>query len=150
MGPYTPPTTASSSRGSSYSYSEQCSSHALDPSSGARSSEHSGQGIYFLDDGDRHTIESFGQDAAKILGKRALTVPIPRPIAWLAALGSELVGRLRGSCPAYTLDKARASFSSGWWCSAGQAQLELGYEPEVPLSEGLPQTIHWYKENGLL
>ena len=129
---------------------QHSTNHVLDPSAETGSTALSGQGIYFLDDGDRHTIASFGQDAATALGKRALTVPIPWPIAWLAGLGSELVGRLRGVCPAYNLDKARASFSSGWWCSAGQAQLELGYEAQVPLSEGLPRTIHWYKENGLL
>ncbi|MEE2828936.1 MAG: hypothetical protein VX498_07095, partial [Myxococcota bacterium] len=122
--------------------------HVLNPET--HGAEGSAEGIYFIDDGGQHTIASFGHLAAEALGKKAITLPIPYPIAWIAGLASELVGRLRWSCPAYNLDKVAASFATGWWCDSSRARKELGYEPEMPLDLGLPQTVAWLREHGVL
>jgi nucleoside-diphosphate-sugar epimerase len=31
-----------------------------------------------------------------------------------------------------------------WRYSIVKAQRELGYQPQVPLAEGLPRTLEWY------
>jgi nucleoside-diphosphate-sugar epimerase len=110
-----------------------------------------GEGIYFLDDGGQHTIKSFGHQAAHALGKKAITLPIPYPIAWIAGAANEWLFKALGKpCPAYNLDKVTASFAEGWWCDSSKARAELGYEPSMPLEQGLEQTVRWLRDNRVL
>lgn len=106
-----------------------------------------GRGIYYFTDGERHTEASFGQAAARALGKRALTIPLPGPVVVTAGFLAQAAGRLRGKAPALNLDKARGTLSSGWWCNDARARAELEYEPEYPLSRGLEQTVRWLREH---
>ena len=114
------------------------------------SSDPRGEGIYFLEDGGRHTIASFGQQAAEALGKKAITIPTPYPVVWLVAAASELGGRMVGKAPALNRDKVHASFASGWWCDSSRAREELGYVPEMPLERGLEQTVQWLRDHKVL
>ncbi|HCP45412.1 MAG TPA: hypothetical protein DIU15_05190 [Deltaproteobacteria bacterium] len=109
-----------------------------------------GEGIYFFSDGGQHTIASFGHEAARALGKKAITVPTPRAMAWTAAIATELSGRLRGQAPALNRDKVKASFSTGWWCDSARAQADLGYAPEMSLEQGLVQTVRWLRDHNVL
>lgn len=109
-----------------------------------------GQGIYYFTDGGRHTESSFGQTAARVLGKRAVTVSVPGPLVLAAGFLTQSVGRLRGRAPALSLDKARGTLSSGWWCNDAKATAELGYRPEYPLERGLEQTVRWLRDHGEL
>lgn len=109
-----------------------------------------GKGIYFFDDGGRHTIGSFGHDAAAALGKKAFTLAMPKPAIWLSAVAAECAGRISGKAPALNRDKVTATFATGWWCDASKARDELGFAAEMPLDKGLPQTIDWLRENQVL
>jgi nucleoside-diphosphate-sugar epimerase len=114
------------------------------------SSHPAGEGIYFLDDGGRHTIAHFGQQAAAALGKKALTIPTPKAVIWMSAVAAETAGRFTGRAPALNRDKVTASFATGWWCDATRARAELGYQVEMPLDVGLHQWVGWLRENKLL
>ena len=109
-----------------------------------------GEGIYFLDDGGRHTIADFGQKAAAALGRKALTVATPRAVIWMSAVAAETVGRFTGRAPALNRDKVTASFATGWWCDATRARDEIGYQVEMPLELGLAQWVEWLRENKVL
>ncbi len=109
-----------------------------------------GQGIYFFDDGGRHSIKSFGHEAAAALGKTAMTVPIPGPLAWIGAICAEVMGRITGKAPAFNRDKYRASVASGWWCDSSRARADLGFEPEMSLPQGLEHTVRWLRDNKVL
>jgi nucleoside-diphosphate-sugar epimerase len=102
-----------------------------------------GAGIYFITDGERHTVVSFGKAAAAALGRRALALPFPRAAVLTVAGVNHALGRLRGKAPALTLDKARGSLAPGWWCDDSKAARELEYTPRWPLARGLEQTIAW-------
>jgi nucleoside-diphosphate-sugar epimerase len=109
-----------------------------------------GRGIYYFTDGDRHTEGSFGQAAARALGKRAVTIPLARPVVLGAGLVSQAIGRLRGKPPTLSLDKARGTLGSGWWCDHGRAAAELDYRPQWPLELGLEATVAWLRERRIL
>ncbi len=109
-----------------------------------------GQGIYFFDDGGRHSIKSFGHEAAAALGKRAVTLPVPAALGWTGAFFAELFGRITGKAPAFNRDKHRASVASGWWCDSSRARAELGFAPEFTLPEGLEHTVRWLRDNKVL
>jgi nucleoside-diphosphate-sugar epimerase len=110
----------------------------------------SGAGIYYLTDGGRTSVAEFGQVTARLLGRRALTLPMPGfavvGVGWL----NQGIGRLRGKVPALTLDKARGSLSPGWWCEDERARVELDWQPEFPLEQGLDDTLRWLSARGWL
>ncbi len=109
-----------------------------------------GVGIYFLTDGLSYSWRELGQEAARAVGRRALHVILPLALAWLAAVGSEWLGRLRGKAPILSRDKIREAAVTGWWVSTEKARSELGYEPQVPLREGLLEEVEWARGQGLL
>ena len=107
-----------------------------------------GEGIYYFTDGGRHTVDSFGKAAGRALGKRALSVHLPRSVVLAAGHANQFVARMRGKVPALTVDKARGSLSSGWWYDDARAQRELGYEPKLDLGSGLQNTVAWLRDQG--
>jgi nucleoside-diphosphate-sugar epimerase len=109
-----------------------------------------GEGIYYLTDGDEHTIASFGRAAAKACGKSAITLPMPGFLVMSVGAMSQLAGRIRGKVPPLTIDKARASCAEGWWCDDARARDELGFTQRYDLASGLEHTVAWYRERGIL
>jgi nucleoside-diphosphate-sugar epimerase len=109
-----------------------------------------GRGIYYFTDGSRHTEASLGQAAARALGKRAITVPLPGPAVLVAGAITQAIGRLRGKAPALNRDKARATLATGWWCNDDRARAELGYAPRYSLDAGLAHTVAWLRERAVL
>jgi len=105
-----------------------------------------GRGIYYFSDGGQHTVTSFGQAAAAVLGRRAVAMRFPGPAVLTVAAVNTFIGKLRGKAPALSLDKARGSLSPGWWCDDSKAVHELGYRPRFPLAEGLEHTVRWLRD----
>ncbi len=117
----------------------------------AASHDHpSGAGIYYLTDGQRTTAAEFGQVTARLLGRSALTIPMPNLAVIGAGWINQSLGRLRGKVPALTLDKARGSLSPGWWCDDERARVELDWQPEFSLELGLEDTLRWLIDAGHL
>lgn len=86
---------------------------------------------------------------ADVLGIRRPTVKFPVPLANTLAVCCEAAARLFGFEPPLTRSRVLA-LSCNWGYSFRQAQDELGYHPEIDLTEGLRRTVHWYLENGWL
>lgn len=105
-----------------------------------------GAGIYYLSDGERHTVTSFGRAAAAALGRKAIAVRFPGAAVLTLGMFNQWVGKLRGQAPALSLDKARGSLASGWWCDSSKAAHELGYAPRYPLAAGLEHTVAWLRD----
>jgi nucleoside-diphosphate-sugar epimerase len=106
-----------------------------------------GTGIYYLTDGGRTSIAEFGQLAAAAVGRRALTIPLPAFAVRSVGALNQRIGRIRGEVPALTLDKARGSLSSGWWCDDARARAELGWQHSFPLERGLEDTVRWLRDH---
>jgi nucleoside-diphosphate-sugar epimerase len=109
-----------------------------------------GAGIYYLTDGGRTTVAEFGQIAAAVMGRRALTVPLPKFAVRSVGLLSEGVGRVRGQVPPLTRDKARGSLAAGWWCDDARARAQLDWSPSLSLEGGLEDTVRWLRDRGEL
>ena len=88
--------------------------------------------------------------AASALGRRVLTLPIPRGIVPLVGAVSEFGGRLLGSYPPLNREKAREILEAALMCDHSRAASEIGYDPRVTLQGGVESTIAWYRERGWL
>ncbi len=102
---------------------------------------------YFVDDGcgaiDASTMFA---DFERALGKKAMRASLPTPLFMAVARGVELFGRLSGKAVMLTREKA-AMLLQDWVCSSEDTRKDLGWEPKVPWSEGVPKTVAWYREN---
>jgi nucleoside-diphosphate-sugar epimerase len=92
----------------------------------------------------------FAEAAARVLGKKVRKLKVPLWVAFLAACGSDLGGRVLNKPKALNLKKFREMKAPGWVADTGKAKTLLGFEVRLSLEEGLKKTLAWYLENGLL
>lgn len=87
---------------------------------------------------------------ARAVGRRPVSIPIPRPILRVAAAASEKVARLGSRATIFNRDKVRELLAPGWICATDRAQQELGFTTAIPLEQGIAETAAWYRAEGWL
>jgi dihydroflavonol-4-reductase len=105
---------------------------------------------YCVSNQDPVEWRELGEIAAGAMGRKARAVRLPNWVTWLAAVGSESVGRLTGKPSILSRDKLREAQQPEWICDPALARSNLGFEPRVSLEEGVAQTLAWYKSSGWL
>ena len=101
---------------------------------------------YFLGGPTQASWYGIRDAAAAALGRRVLTLPIPRAVVPVVGAVSEMAGRLFGSYPPLNREKAREILEAALMCSSDRAMKDFGYAPIVSVQEGVRQTIEWYRE----
>ena len=101
---------------------------------------------YFLDDGYAYVWRNMLEEMERALGKRALLrIGLPMPMAFVAALGSELIGKMTGKAVMFTRDKLNELRGPHWVCDGSDARRELGLKPEVDWIDGCRLSVDWYR-----
>jgi nucleoside-diphosphate-sugar epimerase len=77
-------------------------------------------------------------------GSRALLVPVPRPLVWIAANACELAGALVGKELLLSRRRYAEMYAPGFVCSLDRLRDTLGVVAEVDLGEGLKRSAEWY------
>ncbi|MDE6689158.1 MAG: NAD(P)-dependent oxidoreductase [Prevotella sp.] len=106
---------------------------------------------YFLSDGQVYQSATFSNFIRKELGN-PWWIRVTAPI-WLLRVITffgDKIGHITGKISALNNDKFHILKQRNWRCDIEPARRELGYEPQYTLTEGVPLTIKWYKENGWL
>lgn len=110
--------------------------------------EESGNG-YFITDGGVYESATFSHLVRRELGN-PLCIRLVMPIFLMravCALGS-LWARISGKITALNNDKFHILAQRNWRCDITPARRELGYNPQVPLEEGVKRTVAWYRQEG--
>ena len=105
---------------------------------------------YFLGGPEQVAWNAVRDAASRALGRRVITLPIPRFVVPAVGAVSEWAGRLLGSYPPLNREKAREILEAALMCSSEKASNELGYNPNVGLNTGIQETISWYRSEGWL
>ena len=105
---------------------------------------------YFISSEDDYSMHAVADLMAALMRKRLRTITIPRTIAYGVAIAAEGAAALMGKPPVINRDKVTELSQTGWTCSIERAKSELGYSPQVPIEDGLRETIAWYKTEGWL
>jgi dihydroflavonol-4-reductase len=105
---------------------------------------------YFVTDGQIYTFRETKAIIENVLGRKALSVPIPLPLVYILAAFSEAWARLTGATTIFNLNKVKELAEQNWGCSSDKIQQELGYKPRFGLEEGLKDTLAWAKSAGWL
>ena len=106
---------------------------------------------YNLTDGTETSLRAFVECLCDHLGIPAPAKHVPPPVGWLAAYAAEGLARVRRATEAPRLSRGRMRFLYyNQHYSGEKAERELGYRPRYTYREGVPPTLRWYREQGLL
>ena len=87
-------------------------------------------------------------EVGQAAGMRPPRMRVPYSVAYLAAIGAELIARLTGREPFITRDGVRMARKKMYFSSAKAAR-ELGYAPR-PAREAIADAVGWFRVNGYL
>ena len=104
---------------------------------------------YFVGSERGYSWEEVRAAVEAALGRKTLKLPVPPALMGVAGAVSEGIGRLGGTLPPLTKDKAEAA-RHAWICSVDKAARDVGYRQEVSLRDGMAETVAWYREAGWL
>jgi nucleoside-diphosphate-sugar epimerase len=95
------------------------------------------------------TFRELAETIAAELGVPPPRLALPKSLVWLGAAGMESIAtRLGRSVP---LSRSGvAFFSESRRASIAKAKEQLGYDPQVGITEGVARSVAWYREQGLL
>jgi nucleoside-diphosphate-sugar epimerase len=93
---------------------------------------------------------AFSASIAEAVAHPLHTISIPFQAAWVLAWLAELHSRLRGKPGIVSREKMKEGRCRYWVCDVSRARQDLGFLPSTPLSEGIAQTLAWYKWAGWL
>lgn len=112
--------------------------------------DHPSGRIYTVEDGRTYTQRELADAIARALGVNPIRLKVPISVVSLAAVGSELYGRLRNQAVMLTRDKVNELREPYLICGSDEIRKELGWKPEVGLDEGARLTAKWYRDHGWL
>ncbi|MEZ4515644.1 MAG: NAD-dependent epimerase/dehydratase family protein [Chloroflexota bacterium] len=105
--------------------------------------------IYHITGPRPMTFRELSETIADDLDVAQPRIRMPVPVAQVGAAVLETVGNATG-LPVPLSRTGVAFFSESRRSTYARAAKELGYEPHIDLDEGIPRTIAWYRETGLL
>jgi dihydroflavonol-4-reductase len=105
---------------------------------------------YFISSDEVYSYKALIDLLAGIFDRRVRSITIPRPLAYAVATVAEIGAAVTRKMPVINRDKVTDLSQVCWGCSIERARQELGYQPGVPIAQGLRETIDWYKKEGWL
>ena len=105
---------------------------------------------YFICDGEPITWENFQQLIVDSAGRRVFSLDLPEFLVGVAALGGEIATKIDKKPRLFNRQKAKMGAQEAWTCVHDAAREDFGYEPEVPVREGVKRAFAWYREHGWL
>jgi nucleoside-diphosphate-sugar epimerase len=107
---------------------------------------------YEIDDGKEggYTYRDMADAAGQALGRKPLSLAVPRPVMAAVAGANALCHALGGSVRILTPGKVREIFHGDWTVHDGRLAAALGFRPRFDLGTGFGQTILWYRRQGWL
>ena len=105
---------------------------------------------YFLAPSEVVTVHGFCKEIARQLKVCTIPLWLPVPALWPVCALTEGVCRLMGKPSLLNRQKYGELRVPGWVCDGSRLRNEIGFAAFTPVSEGIRQTIGWYREHGWL
>ena len=116
----------------------------------AATSPYSLSETYFLANQEPVIWREFALQVARIMGRRAVAIPLPLTLLKGMALAGDLVGKTSGSTPLFNSEKLKDARQIAWKCSTDKAYHDLRWSSQVDIDQAIRETFTWYKDNGWL
>jgi nucleoside-diphosphate-sugar epimerase len=105
--------------------------------------------IYFVADAPV-TWRALYDEIAAVASANPIQLQVPLTAVRIAARASDLLSTITGRVSLLNKNKAALARPRWWLCDASRAREELGWQPEIPLQQGVRDTYLWYVEAGWL
>ncbi|MEO9966397.1 MAG: NAD(P)-dependent oxidoreductase [Reichenbachiella sp.] len=101
---------------------------------------------YFLSDNGQYDNMKFNNLIKHCLNKKTLKIKLPLFVVYIVAFFSEIYTRITGNLSQLNIEKIKELKCSNWMCDSRDFYKDLALEPNYTLSEGIQETIDWYKK----
>jgi dihydroflavonol-4-reductase len=108
--------------------------------------EHGKAGQAYILGGEDVTLKTMLADIARLSGRKAPTLRLPRGPIYPIALAAEAAARVTGREPFVTMDGLKMA-KHHMYFSSGKAAKELGYKAR-PYAQGIEDALAWFKQAG--
>jgi nucleoside-diphosphate-sugar epimerase len=107
---------------------------------------------YEIDDGREggYSYRDMADAAGRALGRRPLSLAVPRAVMAAVARANAICHALGGSVQILTPGKVNEIFHSDWTAHDRRLAAALGWRPRFDLAAGFGETILWYRRQGWL
>lgn len=136
----------SSSGLASWLHVDDCCRAMLD----ALTRPHQSGRIFLVEDGAPRSVDEVVQSISRVMNLNPRVLHAPPWVMYLAALGSELWGRMTQRPALLTRDKLRDLRIPYWLGDTRRTTEELGWRPQQDFHEGVREMVLWFHERGLL
>lgn len=106
---------------------------------------------YFVADGDVYTDKEYTALVKKVLNKKmVLSLKVPLGILKVISIVAEEVSKLTKKPSTLNRDKYKIMKQRNWECDIEPLKRDLGFSPKYNLTQGLEESVQWYKDNDWL
>lgn len=103
---------------------------------------------YFISSDEFYTWEQIGEITRLALGKNfAVRARLPHSLVYGIAGIVGGLGQFSKKPPVLNFEKGRDITRRYWICSTAKALRDFGYRQQIPLEDGIRQTVDWYKSH---
>jgi dihydroflavonol-4-reductase len=103
---------------------------------------------YNLGSEEAYTWQHIGAVAARVIGRKTLSIRIPEFIVMGIAGASGIASKFRNTPSILNYEKGKDITADNWTCSIEAAQRDFGFSQEISLEEGIRITVEWYRRHG--
>lgn len=112
----------------------------------ATRSERSKGQAYFLGSVKEYSWQKIGSLIGNEMGRVPFMFRLPHFLVFTAASFGEVYSRLTRKLVDLNIDRARQITSPSWFCSSEKAMRDFGYEEQVKITDGIKETLDWYRK----
>ncbi|MCK9450194.1 MAG: NAD(P)-dependent oxidoreductase [Bacteroidales bacterium] len=105
---------------------------------------------YFVTDGNQYSALEFSKIVKTILNKKTVKVVFPKAMVWAMAYMLEKLSGLSGKTPTLNTEKLKEISRKHFLCDSSPLFSDFDFEPAYDLTNGLQETIEWYKQENWL
>ena len=116
----------------------------------AAESERSIGQTYFITSGRAYGWKEVGEIAQRAVGRRAIRIRIPEFGVYGVAAVAELLSLFSSKPALINFEKARDMVQDYWTCDPAKARRDFGFNQEIPLENGIRETVEWYRSHSWL
>ena len=102
---------------------------------------------YFVSDGNVYDGQSLGNIIKKQLGKKTIRIYVPKKLVRVIAMFVEASKYLTRKQPVLNFDKVNELECVNWKCDTKPLIDEFNFKSDYNLSQGVFETIEWYKKS---
>ena len=106
--------------------------------------------IFHIADPQIYSFDEIGVAAAKVMDVKLKKVKIPVPIAYVAAVVSEIIGKIGKNPGVFNRQRFQEMKQDAWIADTTKASEVLSFSPQYSLQKGVEETINWYLEHDWL